>query len=99
MNASIIKQPSAFLPIAMSLVSLSLVLGHVAAYGFAHETDEGTAAHIFQLLMAGQVPIIGYFALTRLPRNAAQTLVILALQAVAAMAAFGALYWFESQTL
>src|SRR5947209_20066934 len=56
MNATL-RQPSAFLPVAMSLVALAVVLGHVALFGAAHEADEGTAAHIWQLLMAVQVPI------------------------------------------
>ena len=52
MNASLMKKPSAFLPIAMSLAALALVLGHAAMFGIVHEADERTAAHIFQLLMA-----------------------------------------------
>jgi len=29
---------------------------------FVREADEGVAAHVFQLLMAGQIPIIAFFA-------------------------------------
>jgi hypothetical protein len=47
------KQPSAFLPLAMSLTALAVVLGHVAICGVVHEPDEGATAHIWQLLMAG----------------------------------------------
>ena len=43
---STIRQPSAFLPVALSLVALALVLGHVALFGVVHEADEGTAAHL-----------------------------------------------------
>ena len=46
MNVSPMKQPSALLPIAMSVAALALVLGHVAIFGVAHEADEGTAAHL-----------------------------------------------------
>ena len=35
------KKPSAFLPLAMSLTALAVVLGHVAMFGVAHEADEG----------------------------------------------------------
>ena len=49
MNVPLIKQPSAFIPLAMSLAALSMVLGHAAIFGIVHESDEGTAAHIFQL--------------------------------------------------
>lgn len=41
MNVSLMKQPSAFLPIAMPLAALALVLGYVAIFGVVHETDEG----------------------------------------------------------
>jgi hypothetical protein len=90
MNVPLMKQPSAFLPVAMSLGALSMVLGHVAIFGFVHEADEGTAAHIFQLLMAAQIPIIAFFAIKWLPRAPRQTLRILALQAGAALAAIAA---------
>ena len=58
MNVLPMKQPSALIPIAMSLAALAMTLGYLAIFGVAaaHEPDEGTAAHIFQLLMAGQVP-------------------------------------------
>jgi hypothetical protein len=55
---STIRQPSAFLPVAISLVALALVLGHIVLFGGVHEADEGAIAHIWQLLMAVQVPII-----------------------------------------
>lgn len=95
MTDSPLKQPSALIPIAMSLAALGLVVGHVAIYGIVREADEGTAAHLFQLLMAGQVPIIAYFALKWLPRVPGKTLLVLALQAAAALAALGALYYME----
>ena len=93
MNVSLIKQPSAMLPMAMSLAALALVLGHAAIYGVVHEADEGAAAHIFQLLMGAQVPLVAYFALKWLPRVPGQTLGVFALQAGAALAAFAAVYW------
>jgi FtsH-binding integral membrane protein len=82
-----IRQPSAFLPVAMSLVALALVLGHVALFGVVHETDEGTAAHIWQILMAAQVPIVVFFAIKYIPQKPKQALLILALQMVAALTA------------
>ena len=95
MNVSLMKQPSALLPIAMSLAALALVLGHVALYGAVHEADEGTAAHLFQLLMAAQIPVAGFFAVKWLPRDPGKTLRVLALQAGAALAAFAPVYWFK----
>ena len=87
MQVSPMKQPSALVPLVMSFAALALVLGHFALFGIVHEADEGTAAHIFQLLMVGQVPIVAFFAARWLPRAPRQTLRVLALQAGAGLAA------------
>ena len=81
------RQFSAFLPIVMSLLALALVLGHIALFGISHEADEGTAAHLWQLLMALQIPIIAFFAIKYLPQNPKQALLVLACQIAAALAA------------
>lgn len=87
------RQPSALAPIVMSLAVLALVLGHFAIFGVTHETDEGTPAHLFQLLMAGQLPVMAYFALKWVPKSPAQALRVLACQIVAAIPPFVAVYW------
>jgi hypothetical protein len=93
MNDSLMKQPSAYLPMTMSLAALALVLGHAAKYGVVHEADEGTAAHLFQILMVAQVPLVGYFAVKWLPKVPGQALRVLGLQIGAVLAAFAAVYW------
>jgi hypothetical protein len=93
MNFPSMKQPSAFLPLAMSLAALSMVLGHAAIFGVVHEADEGTPAHIFQLLMAAQIPVVAFFAIKWLPRAPRQTLHVLVLQAGAALAAIAAVFF------
>jgi hypothetical protein len=92
-NISLIKRPSVLIPLAMSLAALALVLIHAAIFGVVHETDEGAAAHVFQILMAAQLPILAYFVLKYLPRQPRTSLKILALQAGAWIAAFAAVYW------
>ena len=87
------KDPGAFLPVAMSIAALSVVLGHTAIYGIVHEADEGAAAHIFQLLMVAQIPVVAYFAIKWLPRAPRQTIGVLALQAGAGIAAFAAVFF------
>jgi len=87
------KQPSAFFPVAMSLTALAIVLGHVAIYGIIHEADEGTAAHLFQILMAGQMPIVAFFAIKWLPKAPKQALLVLALQAGAGLAAVASVFF------
>ena len=93
MNISIMRQPSALFPLAMSFAALAMVLGHAAMFGVVHEADEGTAAHIFQLLMAAQVPVVAFFAIKWLPRAPRQALKVLALQGGAALAAIAAVYF------
>jgi hypothetical protein len=85
------ETPSAFLPMAMSLIALALVLGHVGSDLIQNghvlrEADEGTDAHLWQLLMAGQLPVLAFFAMRWLPRAPRQTLEVLALQAGAVLA-------------
>ncbi len=62
MNEPTINQPTVFLPLVMSFVALSMVLVHFAIFGIVEETDEGTAAHIFQLLIVAQAPFIAILA-------------------------------------
>jgi hypothetical protein len=94
-RSTLIKQPSAFLPLAMSLVALAIVLVHVARFGAAREVDEGTSAHIFQLLMAVQVPIVAFFAIKWLPRAPGPALQILAMQAGAILGALAPVFYFN----
>jgi hypothetical protein len=86
-GTSLLKHPSAFVPIAMSGAALALVVGYVAMFGIVHQADEGTPAHIFQFLMAGQMPVVALFALKFLPREPRRAVGVLALQGVAALLA------------
>ena len=84
---TLIKKPSAWLPLAMSLVVI-VMLGIARARGrLVPEPDEGAEAHLFQILMAAQLPIIAFFAIRWLPRAPRPALAVLVLQAVAALAA------------
>jgi hypothetical protein len=82
-----LRQPSAFLPIALSLGAVALVLGQIALVGGARQADESTAARLWQLLMAGQVPIIAFFAIKYLPQKLKPAVLILSLQVLAVLAA------------
>lgn len=96
---TIVKKPSAFLPLAMSVTALTLLAG---AYIFAlangqpglqREPDEGAVAHLWQLLMAGQLPLLFFFAVKWLPRAPRQTLYVFSLQIGAALAAMAPVYF------
>jgi len=91
--AVMMKRPSAFIPMAMSLTALAVVLGSIAIFGVVHETDEGAAAHIWQLLMAGQLPVLAFFAIKWLPRAPKPTLCVLSLQAAAALASMAPVFF------
>src|SRR5260221_12415434 len=84
---SILRDPSAFVPIVMSLAAMALVVGVLVTVGVTPQADEGTPARVWQLLMAGQVPVIAYFAIKWLPRRPREALYVLVLQAGAGVAA------------
>jgi hypothetical protein len=87
MNASKFQPLAAWVPIAMSLAALTAVLIQIVTAGTAPQSDEGTTAHIWQLLMAGQVPILIFYAFRWLPRARKTALQVIAVQLVAAVAA------------
>jgi len=84
-NNSLFKQPSAWIPLAMSFVALAMIVVFVAINGFASSGngDEGAPARIFQLIMVAQLPIAGYFTVKWLPKQPKQSLMVLAFQAIA----------------
>ena len=85
---SMFKRPSAWLPIAMSSASLAMLLGFVAwhvlyAVPVVRDSDEGAAAHIFQILQTVQVPIGLFFAAKWIPRTPRPALLVVGLQVLA----------------
>ena len=79
----------------MSVAGLALILGHVAVSGGGREADEGTAARLWWLLMAAQVPVVAFFAIVWLPRATRGALVVLGLQAVSVLANLTAVRFFD----
>lgn len=92
---SVMVRPAAFLPLAMSLTAFAVVLGHIALFGAAREVDEGATAHIWQLLMAGQIPLVLCFAVRWLPRAPRASLYVLALQAGAVLLSMAPVFYFH----
>ena len=89
---TMIRRPSAMVPIAMSHLALATVVIHVTRFGVARQPDEGAAAHIWQLLMAGQLPIVAFFAVKWLPQAPRPALAVFAVQVVAILAALAPVY-------
>jgi hypothetical protein len=89
---SAILRPSGFLPLVMSGAALFVVLQHLVLHGaeppvHAGRPDEGPEAHIWQILMTGQVPIGLYFALRWVWSDPPGTLSVVGIQILAWVAA------------
>lgn len=84
---AMLKQPSGFLPITMSLAAIVEIILYLAIFGITQQEDEGIAAHIFQLLIVLQLPIMMFFAAKWLPQFPKQAIFVLSLQIGAIIAA------------
>ena len=96
MNTSLIRKPSALIPLAMAFVALAMPFVYAAVYGLIRHEDEGTAALVWQFLIVAQVPFAAFFAIKWLPRAPRQALLILALQVGIVFLAFAAVFILES---
>ena len=90
---TVVRQPSALVPLGMAMMTLAVVLGHVALYGVAREADEGAAAHIWQLLMVAQLPALAVFGIRWLPKAPRQAMGVLGLLVAAILAAMAPVYF------
>ncbi len=86
------KRPSAFVPISMSIAALAMVLVSLAVSGVVRDADEGAVAHLWQILIGGQLPLLAFFLIKWLPRAPQAALSVLALQILAALAAMAPVY-------
>ena len=89
----LVRKPSAAVPMLMSVTALALIalaamLGHLLP-----QPDEGAEAHLWQLLMAGQLPVLAFFAVKWLPRAPRQAAWVLALQTAGVLAALAPVYF------
>jgi hypothetical protein len=86
---------SAIGPMAMSLAALVFVIVAVTTgWGMATK-DEGVAAHIFQLLIALQLPLIITFVVTADCSRWVRVATVLGMQAVALALAFAPVAYFR----
>ncbi len=86
------KRPSAFVPIAISAGFLAFFAAAYAHGTLVRRPDEGTGAHLFQILMPLQLLIIAFFALSWLPRSAKAAARVLTVQIAFALAVFAVVY-------
>jgi len=81
------KKLSAWSPVIMSIGALVLVGAQIAMHGTQPVSDEGALAHLWQLLVLGQVPIIGFFVFRWLKVYPRQGAIILVAQLLAVASA------------
>ena len=90
----LIKKPSAWIPIALSLVVLMTMLISFAINGFpTRQPDEGTAAHLFQIWLVLEAILIGYFVIMWIAKEPRQAMCILGLQIAAVLVACAPVYY------
>jgi hypothetical protein len=93
--SQMIKRPLAWIPVAMSLAILAMVLTTIGISGAVRQQDEGTQAHIFQIWLVLEVVLMTVFAVAWVPRRPKQALVVLAIQILGALAACAPVFYFR----
>jgi len=92
-RASVLRSTSAAAPVLMSLGALTAIVVHIINSGTAPQADEGTAAHVWQLLMAGQLPFVAWFMVRWLPAGGRRALAVSAIHLCAIAAAVFPVWW------
>jgi len=95
----VIRDPTAWLPIVLSLAALIDVIVFGVVFGSVAQPDgdEGTPAHLFQGLMFAAAVLVVVFAVRWLPRAPREAAVVLGLQVLAAALPLATLALLESQ--
>ncbi|SRR6266404_4580968 len=91
----IVHRICAILPVIFSLLAFGVVLLAVYTGRGMDRHDEGTAAHIFHLLIAAQLPLIAGYALTADWAQWRKTLWPMLVQAAAIVLAFSPVAYFH----
>ncbi len=89
-DAPSIKRVTGFAPVVMSLIALAVLVEGVFQFGHNPPADEGWQAHIFQIMMVAQIPIILLFIVNSW-RSLKQNLPVLVAQVFFFLLALGAL--------
>jgi len=98
MGPILLKKPSAWIPITLSLGMLAFILIYIAMYGVsapAANADEGTPAYLFQLWLVLEVLLVAFFTAKWLPRVAREALKVFTLQITAALVPVAIVFYFN----
>jgi cell division protein FtsW (lipid II flippase) len=90
-----IRRPLAWVPVAMSLAILAMVLTTIGISGAVRQEDEGTQAHIFQIWLILEVVLVTVFAVEWVPRRPKQALMVLAIQILCVLATCAPVFYFR----
>ena len=94
--STVFKKPGAWIPVALSLTVLVIMIIFIAASGPpVREADEGVGAHLFQIWLVTEVLLVTLFAMKWLPEAPKQTLFVLAIQIAAVLAACAPVFYFK----
>ena len=94
MNRESINRVAAIAPVLLSLLAFGDVLLVVTTGWERQLSDEGSAAHLFQLLIVAQIPLIAVFLFTAKWRDAGRVVAILGAQVLALCLALGSIAYF-----
>jgi len=95
MDRQKINRISGIVPIVLSLMAFGLVIVAILTGWDKGDADEGSAAHIFQLLIAAEVPFMLVFVATAEWKRVVRVAGLIALQAAALVLAFAPVAFFK----
>lgn len=93
---SLFRHTSAWLPIALSGIALAAMLLTIALSGPpVRQSDEGTAAHVFQIWLVLELCLLASFGVAWLPRKPKEASAILVIQILSVLAACAPVAYFH----
>jgi hypothetical protein len=90
---ALLRRPSAFIPLLISGGFLVAFAIGIAQGTLVRQPDEGTGAHLFQILMPLQALVIAFFAITWIPKIPRPAGAVVALQCAAAFSVIAIVFF------
>ncbi len=95
---SILKHPSAWIPIALSLAMLAFIISVLTLHGIPTpdpNADEGVGAHLFQLWLMVEAVMVTFFIVKWIPQKPLQASFVLVIQIAAVITACFPVFYFH----
>lgn len=92
---SLVRKPSGWVPMVLSLGILLMELGFVLLGPPEPQADESVGAHLFQLWLVAEFFLVLFFALKWVPRKPKAALKILAIQSLGVLAGMFPVFYFH----